>query len=872
MPLNTPSLDNRDYTEILRDALARIPVHNPEWTNFNDSDPGVTLLQLFAFMTENILYRANQIPERNRYKFLELLGIKLKPAAAAKGFVTINNERGPLKCLTLLDKIDVRAGQVRFRTTKGLDVLPIEAQVFYKKKLPQTTPDQLERAQRYADLYRELYADQMAENNGQLVLYETAPLPLPTSDGKLPVVDLSETVDQCLWIALLFRQGDTNLEEVREEVRAEIANKILTIGAMPHLEDEGIVVEAGQTARVEKRVPVSWAIAKVVQNGTEPSPAFYEPVPPITEDSILKAPGLVQLKLPGKEELKTWNWDEMEAVTEGTGEYPPSLADTTLRDRVITWIRLRVGNPDSKATVRARLSWIGINATMVQQQIPVIGEVVGTGTGEPDQQFRLANRNILPDDTLQLTVNKESWQRIDDILAADPEVPINSPRLPLYQSEITPGLTAETSIRPKAVLRNKVFILDPESGEIRFGDGAHGARPRGEIVANYVYGGGRQGNVGMGLIDRSPQLPAGYKVTNPLRTWGGEDAQDIASAEKTIPRTLQHRDRLVSLQDFEDITRQTPGVEIGRVEVIPLFDPSLQDMLGSYFTAQTQLIGQLQVTRQRLYDLSSGNPQLDEVKKRLDDLDKLLQTTNTLWGNQNDLITKAINKESTSEPFRQLQQLFRQYTTNEIPGAVTVLVIPANPDFRSTPQPDQFFLEAISDHLCPRRLVTTELHIRGPVYQNIWLSVAIKVLGGYAIGPVREAVKQALFQFLSPLYGWHRKQGWPLKVAVTPKELEAIVARVDGVRAVAELRLGTQAEGDPQSAIRSVPEIAMSGLMLPRLVNVEVAVVALGMPGADAETSTGEVIIPLENLRQSSGVVPEDQKPLTPIPVLPERC
>src|SRR5204863_8637421 len=61
-----PVLDNRSYQDLLDDALARIPVHNPEWTNFNRSDPGVTLLELFAFLTESVIYRANQIPERNR--------------------------------------------------------------------------------------------------------------------------------------------------------------------------------------------------------------------------------------------------------------------------------------------------------------------------------------------------------------------------------------------------------------------------------------------------------------------------------------------------------------------------------------------------------------------------------------------------------------------------------------------------------------------------------------------------------------------------------------------------------------------------------------------------------------------------------------
>ena len=48
MPLIVPKIDDRDYPRILSEALARIPVHTPEWTNFNDADPGVTLLQLFA--------------------------------------------------------------------------------------------------------------------------------------------------------------------------------------------------------------------------------------------------------------------------------------------------------------------------------------------------------------------------------------------------------------------------------------------------------------------------------------------------------------------------------------------------------------------------------------------------------------------------------------------------------------------------------------------------------------------------------------------------------------------------------------------------------------------------------------------------------
>ena len=79
MPLPDPVLDPRGYREILNEAIRRIPAHNPEWTNHSDSDPGITLLQLFAFMAESVIYRANRIPERNRLKFLRLLGVTLRP-------------------------------------------------------------------------------------------------------------------------------------------------------------------------------------------------------------------------------------------------------------------------------------------------------------------------------------------------------------------------------------------------------------------------------------------------------------------------------------------------------------------------------------------------------------------------------------------------------------------------------------------------------------------------------------------------------------------------------------------------------------------------------------------------------------------------
>src|SRR5213082_2703247 len=115
MPITLPKIDDRRFQDLLNEALARIPVHNPEWTNFNRSDPGVTLLEVFAFLTESLLYRANQIPERNRRKFLQLLGIGLQPASAARGLVAVGNDKGPLEPIPLNGSLELLAGQVPFQ-------------------------------------------------------------------------------------------------------------------------------------------------------------------------------------------------------------------------------------------------------------------------------------------------------------------------------------------------------------------------------------------------------------------------------------------------------------------------------------------------------------------------------------------------------------------------------------------------------------------------------------------------------------------------------------------------------------------------------------------------------------------------------------
>ena len=118
MTIPIPVLDDRSFDQLVAEAKARIPVHTPEWTNLNDSDPGITIVELFAFLTENLLYRSNRIPEANRIKFLTMLGISLQPASPGNGLVAFSNDRGPLQPpLALPAGTALQAGQVPFLTT-----------------------------------------------------------------------------------------------------------------------------------------------------------------------------------------------------------------------------------------------------------------------------------------------------------------------------------------------------------------------------------------------------------------------------------------------------------------------------------------------------------------------------------------------------------------------------------------------------------------------------------------------------------------------------------------------------------------------------------------------------------------------------------
>src|SRR5580692_5065306 len=140
MPLIPPALDDRSYDDLVQDLLANIPSHTPEWTNPQPGDPGRTLLELFAWLADTILYRANLIPEKQRIAFLKLLGQNMQPAAAATGLLTLSLGPSSLTPVSIVAPAAVPGpSPTNFEMLGEIDLIPVTGQAYIKLPL---TPEQ----------------------------------------------------------------------------------------------------------------------------------------------------------------------------------------------------------------------------------------------------------------------------------------------------------------------------------------------------------------------------------------------------------------------------------------------------------------------------------------------------------------------------------------------------------------------------------------------------------------------------------------------------------------------------------------------------------------------------------------------------------
>lgn len=550
MPIRPPALDDRSFDDLVAELLARIPAHTPEWTNPRQGDPGRTLIELFAWLGDTLLYRANLIPERQRLAFLRLLGQSLKPAVAARGLVSLLLEDEQASTALDVPTGAVIEKPVPFQTTTFATVYPVTAQVYIKRTLDQDT------AAKFSGLLADLA--QVYRLEGSPVGYETTQV-FENGAAEAAGLDfIADTVDQSLWIALMaptaksFAAAKATLSPPASGPSAG-SPRALNVGiglalSMPAL-DENLGTRA--------RIPAIWEITTGRADG-ELALLTLETIADTTDG--LSQDGVVRLSLPDASFIGAPANDPRENLTAGVGDLPPRLDNPEDAARVIAWLRLRIkpGFPINSL----RLSWVGTNAVQIEQAETLPARVLGTADGGSDQTFDLGT-------AVKGSVDPRSLL-----------IEVSDPTLPPTRWFAIADLGAAGPLDP-------VYRVDAEAGTVTFGDGVHGRVPSAgsQIVArNLRVGGGARGNLSpQSLVKVDALLNAStgarekparpIKVLQPLPTSGGQDAESLERAERRIPALIRHRDRVVTAEDYRTLAREAPGTEVGRVAVLPRFKP-----------------------------------------------------------------------------------------------------------------------------------------------------------------------------------------------------------------------------------------------------------------------------------------------------------
>ena len=537
MPLPTPILDDRSWQQLRDELVRRIPVYTPEWTDHNASDPGITLLELFAFLGENLLFRFNQVPEATRLEFLRLLQVPLRPARPARAMLALTTTGAEV--LVPLGS-EAKAGSVAFETQDEVKAWPLSVRAVAKATSAEPEGEEARVFAAAAVSARELAEDETPAYYVAEVLGEDPSVP------GFETVDFGATVDGVLWIAV-FKTKDTDV--------ARLGDAVVNLGFIPDPvvltmdEVDPCPGADGEGATDE----VAWEVSTAALTpGGEP---IYRPLTLVGDTTRgLSQQGVVRLRLPAETPLRPEDpppaepdprrpgFPAVDEVLEGTGSLPPVLEDEALAADLLFWIR---GYRRRSDRPLERVTWVGANAAEVLQVRTARTELLGTGTGDAGQAYALVHSPVLAD-SLVVQVEEPggwtTWTEVDDFSASARD--------------------------------DRVYTVDLEAGAVRFGDGTRGRPPQiGERIRarEYRYGGGTAGNVGAKAI--SKVSVGGVKASNPRPAFGGADAEEVRDAVERIPGELRRRDRAVTRGDFRELALETPGANVGRAEVLPRFHP-----------------------------------------------------------------------------------------------------------------------------------------------------------------------------------------------------------------------------------------------------------------------------------------------------------
>ena len=529
MALPDIKLDDRTFEQLVAEARRRIPGYTPEWTDLNDSDPGMTLVQLFAWLSEMIIWRLNRVPEKNFVKFLELIGIQQEAPSAARAELTFK-----LTTKNLANPVIIPQG-TRVALTEQVDGKPV---IFETDDNFFAVSAELTHVQSFDGARYEIVTEAFRVPGKFFFPFG----PQPQRNSAL-YLGFDESFPANAPVTLTFHAFTADLIEEGKGIKAPFASSTTddasnrNQGTPTDETPPAIAVWeywAGDSAKWRPLTGVRDHTATLTRTGT----VVFDPPSGFVSAKI----GLLR-----------------------KDDDPPRF-----------WLRLRIDQLRGRGfEIVPRIEDVVLNTITATNAVTITDELLGASRGTPNQRFQLANTPVLLD-RFDLQVDEgegfQSWQMVRDFAASKRDA---------RHFTLSPG-TGEVRFGDGEQGKIPGRLSDSSDPETDLPN---------IKAANYRWGGGAGGNAGAGKITSlESSVPFVESVTNLRPAIGGQDQETVDHAKLRAPETIRSRSRAVTAEDFEFLARQTPGARIRRARALPLRHPDLEPIRASSKSSAATLI------------------------------------------------------------------------------------------------------------------------------------------------------------------------------------------------------------------------------------------------------------------------------------------
>ncbi|MEJ2509868.1 MAG: putative baseplate assembly protein, partial [Gammaproteobacteria bacterium] len=365
MPLPVPNLDDRRFDELVAEAQARLHKHLPELTQIAPGDPANAFIDLFAWLTETILFRANLIPERQRRVFLNLLQLPLRPAQPARGVVCIDAGKRTthFDALVAADT-ELKAGDVTLTTCGEVRPTSLLMAVMIKERL---SPDAL----REAGISLEALKAQYGKLDGEPTPFRPRTLTPGMPVGAPTPMSLTDSIDKAYYLAFAVPRP---LVDQAADVRSALAGVTLNVAVAPADDQLGDQESAPPTRTLR------WELAHREADGS----LYYLPLETVGDSSYGgRVAGVARLRLPHQAGLFQ-PLIEDDPLYAGYGARPPEPPESFGAEQLLFWLRLSCPEEPDLA-----LGYLGVNGVEVAALGTRQDVMLDPGTGQPDQVVAL---------------------------------------------------------------------------------------------------------------------------------------------------------------------------------------------------------------------------------------------------------------------------------------------------------------------------------------------------------------------------------------------------------------------------------------------------------------------------------------------------